>query len=215
MTFATQTSAESAELISEPFNETLRTAANTGGARLMGMQFVGSGAENNLSAVLPSDWGGKTFCVRTGSSDGLYDSENTYRAPSNTQDPVEIPHVERSEHSKRLGAFEGDDFGVHILLSDCETATRRTMRAVALWRATAPAGSFTIFVNSFDATRLVAFPSNGAPVECQPIASSISVAYDKACSISFSAAETMLEVELLPSKDGLAGRAEFVTIQLK
>lgn len=209
-----QSRAETAELLSEFFQETLRPAANTGGARVMGIQFVGADPEPELHAAVPESWAGEKFCVRTGSSDGLYDSENTYLAPVDTDNPVVVPHIAKSSHATKLKSLDPQGYGVRILGAPCTDVTDETPGALAMWRSDQMQEAFLLFVNSFDADRLVAFPSNGKPVECGTISADISVAFDRSCLIAFDAAEKAMSIRLVPVKNGQKGRAEFVTIEL-
>jgi hypothetical protein len=215
--------AETAQLLSDTFHETLRPTANTGGARVMGFQIVGADPLTDLQAFVPVGWAGKPFCVRTGTSDGLYDSENTYIAPDDTSTSdevpppvtrVEVPHVTRSDHVEALGALDPQGFGIRIQEGACETTTSDSIGALAVWRAEGDTDRFAVFVNSFDADRLVALPAGGDVVECDVISADISVAYDRICTIPFETGQGKMIVRLVPFKNGLRGLPEFLTIAL-
>ncbi|MEM8592018.1 MAG: hypothetical protein AAGF13_05775, partial [Pseudomonadota bacterium] len=96
----------------------------------------------------------------------------------------------------------------------CEQAADDAPGALALWRATVPSNMFDLFVNSFDADRLVAIPDNGPPVECENISADISVAFDRVCRLPFGLGEGALSIRLIPIKDGRRGRAETIRIDL-
>lgn len=210
-----QATADTAELLADKFNETLRPAANTGGARVMGLQVIGADPVTDLQAIVPASWAGERFCVRTGTSDGLYNSENTYRAPADTSRPIAVPHVTQSSHANKLIAMAPDSFAIRIQRAACEDTGPDSPGALALWRGGDGQDSFALFVNSFDADRLVAFPSNGDPVECSAIAADISVAFDKVCNVPFAMDQGDITIRLIPVKDGLRGRTETITIDLQ
>ncbi len=207
-------------LLSEQFNENLRSSANTGGARVVGLQVVGENHRAEMQALLPEDWAGRDFCVRTVSADGLYDSRNSYRAPVPTEDDlVEVPHLNRSTHAGELADFAPDSYGIYILGSACDAVDEDTEAALAVWRSGDPRKkTLALFVNSFDASRMVALPTQGgtqgAQVECREIAANIAVAFDRRCDIGFTLGAGPLTVELLPVKNGRLGRPEFITIAL-
>ena len=212
--FSGQATAEQAELLSEVFQENLRPAANTGGARVMGLQVIGSDAAAELHATVPGDWAGKEFCVRTSSSDGLYDSENTYRAPADTSQPVTVPHVMMTRFPDKLAQTEPEGFGIRILQAPCDEVTEETAAGLALWRASGRAESFTLLVNSFDADRLVAIPGTGAPVECTEISADITVAFDRICVVPRPPEKGRMKIRLIPVKDGRRGRPETLFVEL-
>ena len=212
--FPLQATGETAELLSDTFRETLRATANTGGARVMGFQITGADPLTDLQALVPHSWAGEPFCVRTGTSDGLYDSENTYRAPNATSAAVVVPHVTRSNHAKALDALDPQGFGVRIQRNACDETSADSPGALALWRAAEAADRFSVFVNSFDADRLVALTAGGAAVECDVINADISVAFDRVCTIPFEMGQGLMTVRLVPFKDGLRGLTEFLTIEL-
>lgn len=214
--FAAQATAETAQLKSEPFNETLRSAANTGGARVMGLQAIGIDAAAELRVILPKGWkNAPFFCVRTGTSDGLYGTENTYEAPADTTLPVVVPHMAKSIHGERLKTLPPHAYGIRVLLAPCDAAGDDTGIALALWRATEADDVFSLFVNSFSADRLVALPEGGKPVECDLIGTDVSVAFDRVCSVPILVGQNTQTVNLIPFKDGRRGRTETVTFDLK
>ncbi len=213
--FAGQATAEQAELLSDTFRENLRPAANTGGARVMGLQVIGADPAAELQAIVPQSWAGEAFCVRTSSSDGLYDSENTYRAPVDTSEPVVVPHVTETRFPDKLTQADPEGFGIRILRAPCEDVTDTTAGALALWRTSGPVEAFTLFVNSFDADRLVAFPEGGDPVECTTISADITVAFDRVCAVPELPAMGTMTVRLIPVKDGRRGRPETLVIDLR
>lgn len=201
-------------LMADTFKETVRPAANTGGARVLGMQMVGTDPSMELQAIVPDSWAGEPFCVLTGTSDGLYDSENTYRAPLDTTTPITVPHVTRSRHADKLEALDPEGYGIRVLRGACEEVSDDTPGALALWRLAAPSGVFEMFVNSFDADRLVAFPDDGQPVECDVIGADISVAFDRVCRLPYGVGQGPLLVRVVAIKDGRRGRTETVLLDL-
>ena len=211
--------AESARLAEGPFNETLRSVANTGGARVMGLQMTGADVPDELRALLPQDWSGRPFCVRTSSSDGLYSSENTYIAPDQTLTTVQIPHVTLSSHSDRFPEFDKQNFGIRILQNGCDTQNDQAETAIALWQSGRAVDSFEIYVNGFGAQRLVAVVRvDGAkidPIECDLIKADVRVAFDRICSVPISKEARTVSTTLIPFKGGVRGRSEKLDIVLK
>lgn len=212
--FPGQATADTAELLSGPFRETLRPTANTGGARVMGVQIYGADPLTDMQALVPKSWAGELFCVRTGTSDGLYDSENTYRAPRDTSVSVIVPHVDLSDHPGTLDALVPQAFGIRIQRDACDRTSPDSPGALALWRAADAGDAFAVLVNSFDADRLVALPDKGDPVECAMLGVDVSVAFDRICTIPFAADTGEMRVRLVPFKDGRRGLTETLTIQL-
>ncbi|SMY08008.1 hypothetical protein LOM8899_02154 [Flavimaricola marinus] len=208
--------AEEARLVTEPFNESVRPEANTGGARVVGLQFLGGSAEADLHALIPARWADAPhFCVRTNSSDGLYDSVNTYHMPQDLTAPVEVPHLRDSEHDGIITSLHPEGFGIRITRDDCDAVTDDTPNALGLWRDARPGDSFAIFVNSFDADRVVAYPQQGSGVECEPIGADISVAFDQRCVLPLPLDMTQFYVELQPIKNGRRGRIETILIDTR
>jgi len=216
---ATAASAGTAELLVTDFQENVRNSANTGGARVVGVQLVGQRDDVELRALIPQSWQDRPFCVRTVSSDGLYDSVNPYRVSAAAGILVEVPHLALSKHAGQLMQYTPDAYAITVTDGACEGSTGSLQAALAVWRTEAPVGqSFALLVNSFDADRMVALPSqggtDGAQVECETISADVSVAYDRRCEIPFSAGAGPVQVELLPVKGGRLGRSEFITIVL-
>lgn len=184
----------------------------------MGLQFNGLDAGAELKAYMPASGAGDEFCVRTGSSDGLYGSENTYVWPDDTREPIEVPHYGHTEHGSRLSSLHRQGFGIRIFQASCDNVVETTANSLAIWRNGNPATQFTIFVNSFAADRLVAIATQeGAelpPVDCQNIQADITVAFDRSCEITFVQGVGTVQVELLPIKGGKLRKSEFITVQL-
>lgn len=208
--------AEEAQLATETFVETLRTEANTGGARVVGVQMLGGSAAANMYALIPESWATtEKFCVQTNSSDGLYDSVNTYLVPKTLSEPVDVLHFNNSQHQDRIKQFHPEGLGVRISQNDCGADTDDTANVLARWRDAEPGDSFAIFVNSFDADRLVAYPPTGDGVECRPIGADISVAYDMRCELNLPGTAGPFAVELQPVKNGRRGRIETLVIHVR
>ncbi len=205
---------------SEPFKESLRTEANTGGARVVGLQFLGGTAAADLFAMIPQSWESQdgdqaTICVRTNSSDGLYDSENTYIVPGDLSEPVTVPHIDKSLHTDRIIQLHPEALGIRITRNECGSEGSDNLNVLARWRDAAPGGNFAIFVNSFDADRLVAYPPVGPGVECEPIRAEISVAFDRRCELTLPANVSRFKVELQPVKNRRKGRIETIVIEVR
>ena len=212
----TPSTADEALFKHDRLDETLVPEANTGGARVMGLQIPGGSAYSDLQVLMPPGWSsGSLFCVRTGTSDGLYDSENTYTAPNDLSEPVDVPHMSLSRYADELSDVHPEGLGIRVLRAECSAVTNQTPSALALWRDAEPGDRFVMFVNSFDADRLVAFPPHGDAVECEPIAADISVAFDRRCEIPLPVDMKEFSVDLQPIKGGRRGRTETIVIELR
>ncbi len=202
--------------MSGKFVETLRSEANTGGARVVGVQMIGGSVAADLNAMIPESWGNTDeFCVQTNSSDGLYDSVNAYFVPKNLSEPVSVPHLRDTQYQKRIKLFHPEGLAVRITRNNCGSQTDNTENVVASWRDAEPGDKFAIFVNSFDADRLVAYPPSGDGVECRPIDADITVAFDKRCEMTLPAHANVFTVELQPIKNGRKGRVETIVIDVR
>jgi hypothetical protein len=204
---------EEAQLAAESFIETLRSEANTGGARVVGVQMLGGSATANMYAMIPKTWANiEKFCVRTNSSDGLYDSVNTYIVPEDLSEPVDVRHFDTSQHQDRIRQFHAEGLGVRISQNACDSEAVGATNVVARWQDAEPTDKFAIFVNSFDADRLIAYPPTGDGVECRPISADITVAYDMRCELDLLGTSEPYVVELQPVKNGRRGRIETLVI---
>lgn len=219
-TFAGQAIGESAELLAPDFNEELHTAANTGGSRVIGLQVTGNDPEAELAALLPSEHGTKNFCVRTRSSDALYDSENPYKAPDNAAEPVEVPHMEETDHESKLMGLTNDGYGVRVFLSLCDEIKSDTPNAIAAWRNGGLGQNITVYVNSLGADEMGAIlrqegqeGQEAAPVFCTPVQSDVTVAFDLRCDLALMNNEDG-SIELIPFKGGKIQRSEKVIFKL-
>lgn len=213
---ATSAISESAILVNDSFHEVLRSSANTGGTRVLGLQVVGKTEGAELQARLPAQWQDTEFCVRTRSSDALYDSENTYRRPNTTDQNIDVPHIAQTSHRKKLSSLEQDAFGVRIFLSACGSINDRTENAIALWRDGDFGNRVTLFVNSLGADRVAAIVTQGSVtaehVFCEPVAADIKVAFDLICTVELMTKANDAEIELIPFKNNQMQRSETVVI---
>ncbi len=211
--------AETANLAVEPFQETVRSAANTGGASVMGLQMTGADAGQDIHALLPTDWAGQRFCVRTVSSDGLYSSENTYVAPSVPAKTVEVPHVTLSSHPRRLSQLVSQNFGIRIANGDCTAWDDEKPAAVALWQSEQPAQMLEVYVNGFGAQRLITIAvidgERMPPVECNLIDAEVRVAFDRLCQVPVNGETGAVSITLIPFKGGVRGRSETIEVLIQ
>lgn len=184
----------------------------------MGVQVVGNNEGAELQVRLPKEWQDTEFCVRTRSSDALYDSENTYRRPNMADQNIDIPHIAQTDHRKKLGSLGQEAFGVRVFLKACENINDRTANAIALWRDGEFSDRITLFVNSLGADRIAAILTQGSTtaehIFCEPVVADVKVAFDLTCTLELIAKDTSAEIELLPFKNGKMQRSETVLVAL-
>lgn len=209
---------ESAILVDSDFNEVLRSSANTGGTRVIGLQVIGNNEGAELQVYLPKDWQEREFCVRTRSSDALYDSENTYRRPNLAAQNIDVPHITQTDHRTKLASLGQDAYAVRVFLAACDRVDEQTENAIALWRDGNFRNQITLFVNSLGADRIAAILTQGLDtaehIFCEPVVADVKVAFDLVCTLDLIVKDTSAEIELLPFKNGKMQRSETVLIAL-
>lgn len=172
--------ADELSLLTNPFQEDLRTAAEISGALVMGVQRQSSTAPGvSLTAYLPKDWAGATLCARVASVDGLYESSNEYAVtPEWTGGTTSLPYP--TKFADDLSQRPTHGLGIRVTHGSC-TDPGPQDATIAGWNA-APGAPLGLLINTFRADTVFMYAGNApTPVECQPITLDNLAAYDTLC----------------------------------
>jgi len=177
-------SADSASLISDPFNEDLRSSANISGALIMGIQRQGIDPNGiAVAAYIPQDWAGTNICTRVVSIDGLYEATNAYAiAPDWEGGMLSLPYP--TEFQDQLAEKPLDGVGVYISQGACSARTAHDTATLASWNA-GPEDRLGVLINSFRADAVYMYVGNApAPEICQQLPSGNRAAFDTLCPLN-------------------------------
>lgn len=169
-------------LLTNPFQEDLRPAAEISGALIMGVQRTSSPAQGvSLTAYLPKDWAGATLCARVASVDGLYEASNEYAVtPEWTGGTTSLPYP--TKFAFDLSQKPAHGLGVRITRGSCSDTGPQDV-TIAGWNATSDA-ALGLLINSFRADTVFMYAGEApTPVECQTIELDNLAAYDTLCSL--------------------------------
>jgi hypothetical protein len=202
-------------LVSDPFNEVLREAAQISGARLVGFAAFGAnGPDVSVSATIPSDWKGETVCLKVVSVDGLYESFNAYTVAADwTGGAVSLPYPSKTPHA--VVAIPGASISGLLLKGDC--ASRSKEAAPVFW-GLGQFGSLRVLLNTArsDETYLLFpdFPEYG-DILCEGVMAAARNAFDTACSIPNELKKYAdLKAVALSFKNGEMGQEEQIVLRL-
>lgn len=176
--------AQSLQLASDPFNETLRESAEISGALVVGIHIRNkTGATKGFDPKLPTTLENDSLvCVRVMSANGLYDSENEYRF-SDTADRPNGPMIDlsQSKHLEFLSSLSDHEIATATALGPCDSTPSRYL--VTSWgMGTDPVA--TLLLNSFQAdAAFLRFTDGTAPVRCEPVEVEVATAYDMVCEL--------------------------------
>lgn len=199
-------------LVSDPFYEVVREAAEISGARLVGLTAYGATVSNrggiDVAARIPSDWKGSPVCLKVVSADGLYESLNTYRVAndwSGGSSPLQYP----SRNAEKVGAIPGELVSAVLLRGDCASATDEA--APVFWGGERY-GALRLLLNTSRAEEtFLSFPAHGefAEIACSPVSSEARNAFDTACPLPEELGRLKrVEAIALSFKNGEMGREE-------
>jgi hypothetical protein len=191
-------------LVDSPFKDELRTGAKISGARLVGAISAPltspAGNQVQVSAFVPDQWGGQSFCLSVVSADGLYESRNTYAVPPDwTGGKSEIDYPTR--YAREALSYPGAQIAGLISLGDCATAGSEV--SPVYWNSGAQFPIRLLFNTSRSEETFLSFP--GLPdqedIVCAPIDADLRNAFDTVC--------------LLPPSSVLHGGIEIVAVSFK
>jgi len=203
-------------LVSDPFYEVVREAAEISGSRLVGLTAYGATASKSsgidVSARIPSEWKGGPVCLKVASADGLYESLNTYRVADDWlggSSPLQYP----SKNAEKVRAISGELISAILLRGDCASATGEA--APVFW-GDEQYGVLRLLLNTSRAEEtLLSFPAHDefAEVACSPISSAARNAFDTACQLPEEIGRLeRVEVVALSFKNGEMGREEHMVL---
>jgi hypothetical protein len=202
-------------LVSNPFNEVLREAAQVSGARLVGLTATGVNRTRvDVSAMIPSDWKGQPVCLKVVSADGLYESLNAYTISKDWVGGVtDLPYP--SKTPKKVSRIPGELISGILLKGDC--ASRSKEAAPVFW-GKGQHGSLRVLLNTARADEaFLTFPDypEQPDVLCEAMTVSARNAFDTACIISSDLASIdRLEAVAISFKNGEMGQEERITLRL-
>lgn len=197
-------------LLTNPFNEIVRTAPKISGTSFMGLVAQSSRPEAagvpRIAAWLPGDWAGNMACLRVISSDGLYEAQNSYAIAADWLGGlVELPYPSRA--TKALQERRQVDIALAVTKGGCDGAGDEA--SLALW-ADEPATVLTLYVNSFRADEVLVYHEDQpelAPVNCDRAGAENRTAFDMVCALPAEwFAGAAVNVTLLPVKNGEIGQ---------
>ena len=174
-------SADSAALISTPFNEDLRSSANIAGALVIGIQRRSVNSNGtDLTAYIPQDWAGTNICARVVSIDGLYEATNTYAVALDWKGgTLSLPYP--TAYRDQLVEKPLDGIGVHVSRGDCSSDKSQDTTTLAGWNA-GPEAPLGVLVNSFRADAVYMYVGDApVPEVCEPLPAQNRAAYDTLC----------------------------------
>jgi hypothetical protein len=197
-------------LLTSPFNEIVRPEAIISGSSFMGLvarsdDTLAAGAPE-ISAWLPAEWAGDTACLHVISSDGLYESLNSYGIAADWEGgQIELPYPSRS--GEELRARQQIEIALALTRGQC--GTEGSEATLAFW-SDRPLSSLTLLVNTFRAQEVLVYVDGRPevpPVACQPAEAEIRTAFDMVCTLPPEWFEgAALQVTLLPVKNGEIGQ---------
>ncbi|MEO0567088.1 MAG: hypothetical protein AAF066_05110 [Pseudomonadota bacterium] len=172
--------ADELTLLTNPFQEDLRPAAEISGALIMGVQRKSGTSQGvSLTAYLPKDWAGATLCARVASVDGLYEASNEYAVtPEWTGGTTSLPYP--TKFGDDLSQRPTPGLGIRVTRGSC-TDTGPQDATIAGWNAASDA-PLELLINSFRADTVFMYAGDApTPAECKTIALDNLAAYDTIC----------------------------------
>lgn len=209
-------SASKVALVSDPFYEVVREAAEISGARLVGLTAYSATpwkrGEIDVAARIPSGWKGNAVCLKVVSADGLYESLNTYRVADDWtggDSPLQYP----SKNAEKVGAIPGELVSAVLLRGDCASATDDA--APVFW-GDEKYGALRLLLNTSRAEEtFLSFPAHYefGEVACSPVSSAARNAFDTACQLPEELGRLeRVEAIALSFKNGEMGREEHMVL---
>lgn len=201
--------ADMVSLTSDPFNEIVSDGTKISGTSLLGL--VASSANTAppstpaISAWLPADWAGSTACLRVVSSDGFYESKNTYSiAVDWTGGRTEFFYP--TQEAEVFAARSQASFAVSVTKGSCDDDGEETV--LAFWTGDS-VKEISLYVNSFRADETLVYlagDSSSQEVSCKAAPVDVRTVFDTVCPLpkDWFQSDTF-EVVVLPIKNGEMG----------
>lgn len=218
-TWALAQSAPSGQLISEPFQENLRSEAPVSGGDILGVVVSGDRSNAEKLFLYRSTSGSDLVCVEITTRDGRYIASNTYRLPKSSTGvfvpiPVESQYPIGTKHPEyyRLAAL--DNFAVLAQVGACTNA-RGNVVPVAWGKSPTTITHLTVTVQSAR-TQAYLNVGEGANIQrvlCSPINKERATAFDTLCDIVLPAgAKSPIRLQLERCDFGECTRAPAVRL---
>ena len=169
------------ELSGGEFNEVVRDAAQISGIIVAGLVRHGPIVQENgrpvLHAMVPDSWSETSLCLRVVSSDGLYESANTYQLPDSWSGGlVSIPYP--TSHDALLRDLAPGELATRLSAGPCHAEPG--MIARLHWNDPESQAATSVLVNSFRSDEVYLYVAE-MPVRCMPLEVRGLVAYDTLC----------------------------------
>ena len=202
-------------LVSDPFNEVLREAAQISGARLVGLTATGvNNATIAVSAVIPDDWKGQDVCLKVVSADGLYESFNSSTVSADwSGGTIDLPYP--SFTPKEVASIPAHLISGILLKGDC---TEKSKEAATVFWGDGQLSATRVLLNTArsDETYLT-FPYHPEvpDILCEPVQATSRNAFDTACVLPIELEKIdLVEAVALSFKNGEMGQEERIILRL-
>lgn len=196
-------------LTSNPFNEIVSDGTKISGTSFLGL--VASSANSvppstpAISAWLPADWAGAVVCLRVVSSDGFYESENTYSVAGDwTGGRTEFDYP--TEKAEVFEVRSQANFAISVTKGNCNAQGAEA--ALAFWTGDS-AHEIALHVNSFRADETLVY-LEGDPlsqeISCKAAPVDVRTVFDTVCPLPKDWFQhDTFEIVVLPIKNGEMG----------
>jgi len=202
-------------LVSNPFNEVLREAAQISGARLVGLTATGTVTPMiTVSAAIPTDWSGQEVCLKIVSADGLYESFNAYTVAADWAGGTsELPYPTATPEA--LASIPTHLISGILLKGNC---TENSKEAATVFWGDDQHTATRVLLNTARADETyLTFPDSPevADILCEPVQATSRNAFDTACTLppGLGGGEPVAVV-VLSFKNGEMGKEERITLRL-
>jgi len=202
-------------LVSNPFNEVLREAAQISGARLVGLTATGTITSTiAVSAVIPTDWSGEEVCLKIVSADGLYESFNAYTVSADWGGGTsELPYPTASPEA--LASIPTHLISGILLKGNCIENSKEA--ATVFWGSEQHTATRVLLNTARADETYLTFPDNPElpDILCGPVQATSRNAFDTACILPLELGGIEpLEAVVLSFKNGEMGQEERITLHL-
>lgn len=196
-------------------NETVKIS----GAFIVGAMYLSDLPSSDLpvlSAPVPAAWAGTEICVQGRSADGVYESDYTYKVPTDWSGLGLLGLDYPTKYPDQVIKTDPHLFGVSLTQGSCEN--RGTVILASYWNRNASevAADVALLVNSLGADEMFVFvgddPSS-TPTDCVKSKSEKARAFDFVCYLSssiFVEGENNIEIDTVTA--GVRDDAQFVAV---
>lgn len=196
-------------------NETVKIS----GAFVVGAMYLNGATSDSspaLSAPVPKEWAGADVCAQGRSADGIYESNYTYKIPSDWSGPGLLGFEYPTKYPDQVAKTDPHLFGMSLTKGNCEDRGAVVLASYWNQNATGTNSDLALLVNSLGADEVFVFvgddPSS-TPTDCMKSDSEKARAFDFVCylpSSSFVEGENNIEIDAITG--GVRDEAQFVTV---